>query len=240
LQARVAALATGLSKREIADFAAACLDSEEAVGLPQVVRSWADYSPTVGPLPTEARGLFASVLMAHTWSPVTTATVLAAPAGPLRLKSLNHLLHGKASGGQAWEAVVLLAILLRRLSGRGHSLLPVCPVPAMETLCLTAPGGVESVEEVERWAQRYHADVAVGSVAVVAPLAAQFRNYDVVELQRSADGWRAIAGYQAKDGGVLPSGHVRSPGSAAPVGMPSVYLAGGQSSEPLASGNSSV
>ena len=187
----VAAKVSALAKADfdVTAFAAACLDGDmEEHELPLSITQLSAVEVT----DDGAR---------RRWVPYTVAGVLRARG----YKELFHLLHSaltsKEASGQVWELVVLLALVVRRLANKMHPMLRPVPAGLGQVAFTRGAHTVKNVTELVAWA---NAQPGSAPHLVVFPLHAQFEVYDVVELVRDGDHYRAFSGYSMKEGADAP------------------------------------
>lgn len=131
--------------------------------------------------------------------------------------TLNELFNGfetgKTSGGDSWEALFAIALVIRLATGSFHDLLKLgemCP-----------PNSVYGLSYNHLWEQRGHLafpdittlrelieglvdPLAFPHVAVFYPPHARFEGYDLIVVLHQALGKRLIYGYQLKEGREIP------------------------------------
>jgi len=178
-------------------FAHACLDSSLAAELPSDVRKNGIY---------EGRK--------HLWTPFVIAHALVATCPgqfePLR-KLMDRAFTAKEGTGDAWEVLMLLALLVHFVAG-SVSELSGRIVSALDLLFVReSPEWTSTLDDVITWLthdQKIRAfPYPVGSTHIIFPEAADFNLYDLVVVRLEKDGWKPLLGYQMKLGKAAPSGN---------------------------------
>jgi hypothetical protein len=116
----------------------------------------------------------------------------------------------KNSGGDGWEALFIVVVLIRCLTGKSDALfLPLqhaeCTVSFNEPFEGTEFGSITNVDD---FLECIPTTFGVNHLAVYYPSHASFKTYDLFIAHYDNQGVRSLYGYQLKEGKAVPSAHV--------------------------------